>query len=134
MTPFGIRKKLKALLGLGGGSTPKAPERPRYTVTFQLPNGEDYQVEAKEGDSLVLASGRGAYPIATGCSDGTCATCRVEVLEGHESLSQADEFETKTKTDNDIDLNLRLGCQSAVLGPDLKVRIINVLGEELVEG
>ena len=133
MTPFGIRKKLKVLLGLGGSSTPKAPERPRYTVTFQLPNGEDYQVEAKEGDSLVLASGRGAYPIATGCSDGTCATCRVEVLEGAESLSQADEFETKTKTDNEIDLNLRLGCQTAVLGENLKVRIINVLGEELVE-
>ena len=75
MTPFGIRKKIKALLGLGNKSTPSAPERPRYTVTFQLPNNEDYRVEAKEGDSLVLASGRGAYPIATGCSDGTCATC-----------------------------------------------------------
>ena len=121
------------MFGIGVSATPKAPERPRYTVTFQLPNGEDFKVEAKEGDSLVLASGRGAYPIATGCSDGTCATCRVEVLEGNESLSQADEFENKTKEDNKIDFNLRLGCQSAVLGSDLKVRIINVLGEELVE-
>jgi ferredoxin len=134
MTPFGIRKKIKALLGLGGQTTPSAPERPRYTVIFQLPNGEDYRVEAKEGDSLVLASGRGAYPIATGCSDGTCATCRVEVLEGLESLSQADEFENKTKTSNEVDLSLRLGCQAAILGSGVKVRIINVLGEELVEG
>ena len=134
MTPFGIRKIIKSLLGFGESSAPKAPERPRYTVTFQLPNGEDYKVEAKEGDSLVLASGRGAYPIATGCSDGTCATCRVEVLDGSESLSQADEFENRTKTENDIDLSLRLGCQAAVLGAGLKVRIVNVLGEELVEG
>jgi ferredoxin len=134
MTPFGIRKKIKALLGLGSSPTPTAPERPKYTVTFQLPNNEDYLVEAKEGDSLVLASGRGAYPIATGCSDGTCATCRVEVLEGEESLSQADEFEDRTKASNEVDLSLRLGCQAAILGSGVKVRIINVLGEELVEG
>ena len=134
MTPFGIRKKIKALLGLGKPAAPPKPERPRYTVTFQLPNGEDYLVEAKEGDSLVLASGRGAYPIATGCSDGSCATCRVEVLEGVDSLSQADEFEMKTKENNGVDTSLRLGCQAAVLGENLKVRIINVLGEELVEG
>ena len=134
MTPFGIRKKIKALLGLGSSPVPKKPERPRYTVTFQLPNGEDYLVEAKEGDSLVLASGRGAYPIATGCSDGSCATCRVEVLEGADNLSQADEFEISTIERNNIDPSLRLGCQSAVLGENLRVRIINVLGEELVEG
>jgi len=134
MTPFGIRKKIKALLGLNKKNVPKAPERPRYTVTFQLPNGEDYKVEAKEGDSLVLASGRGAYPIATGCSDGSCATCRVEVLEGEENLSQADEFEKKTIENNGVDASLRLGCQSAVLGENLRIRIINVLGEELVEG
>jgi len=133
MTPFGIRKKIKALLGLSSPPAPKKPERPRYTVTFQLPNGEDYLVEAKEGDSLVLASGRGAYPIATGCSDGSCATCRVEVLEGADNLSQADEFEISTIERNNVDSSLRLGCQSAVLGENLRVRIINVLGEELVE-
>ena len=69
-------------------------------MTFVLPSGEDYQVDAKEGDSLVLASGRGAYPIATGCSDGSCATCRIEVLSGSEHLSQSDEFEEKTKKEN----------------------------------
>ena len=132
MTPFGIRKKLKKWLGLEKSPSPKAPERPRYTVTFELPNGSTYDVEAKEGDSLVLASGRGAYPIATGCSDGTCATCRVEVLEG-DSLSQPDEYEMRTKENSGVPPSLRLGCQTAVLGPGLKVKIINVLGEELVE-
>ena len=72
MTPFGIRKKLKALLGFGEPPKPATPPRPKYSVSFVLPNGDDYQVEAKEGDSLVLASGRGPYPISTGCSDGLC--------------------------------------------------------------
>ena len=133
MTPFGIRKKIKKWLGLENESTPKAPQRPRYTVTFELPNGNTYDVEAKEGDSLVLASGRGAYPIATGCSDGTCATCRVEVLDGESSLSQSDEYEARTKESNNVVDTQRLGCQAAVLGPGLKVKIINVLGEELVD-
>ena len=134
MTPFGIRKKLKKLLGLEQTPPPKAPQRPRYTVTFVLPKGDTYEVEAKEGDSLVLASGRGAYPIATGCSDGSCATCRVEILDGHDHLSQSDEYEEKTKQENEVDAKYRLGCQAAVLGPDIRVRMINILGEELVEG
>ena len=65
MTPFGIRKKLKTLLGLDSQPAPRRPERPKHLVSFELPDGSEFQVEAKEGDSLVLASGRGAYPIAT---------------------------------------------------------------------
>ena len=133
MTPFGIRKRIKKLLGLEATTMPKAPERPKYSVTFVLPSGEGYQVDAKEGDSLVLASGRGAYPIATGCSDGSCATCRVEVLAGSENLSQSDEFEERTKSNNDVQADYRLGCQAAVLGSGVRIRMINVLGEELVE-
>jgi len=54
-------------------------------------------------------------------------------LEGAENLSQADEFEISTIERNNVDSSLRLGCQAAVLGENLRVRIINVLGEELVE-
>jgi ferredoxin len=133
MTPFGIRKRIKSLLGFG--TTTKAPtqSRPKYSVTFELPSGETYQVDAKEGDSLVLASGRGAYPISTGCSDCTCATCRVVVIEGHDQLSSPSTQETQTKAENDVSDDLRLGCQTAVLGEGIHVKIINVLGEELVE-
>ena len=38
--------------------------------------------DAKHEDSLVLASGRGPMPINTGCADGTCGTCQVDVLKG----------------------------------------------------
>jgi ferredoxin len=131
MTPFGLRKKLKSILG--GAPRPPAPELPRYPVVFLLPKGGEYTVDAKEGDSLVLASGRSAEPIATGCADGTCATCRVEVLEGVESLSPEEGHEKRTKQENNVDSSMRMGCQVAVLGPGVKVRIVNVLGEELVE-
>lgn len=133
MTPFGIRKKLKSLFGLDKKQEQSKPQRPKHVITFELSNGTSYQVEGKEGDSLVLVSGRGPYPIATGCADGTCATCKVEILEGIDNLSQPDEYEEKTKTENGVESHLRLGCQAAVLGPGIKARIINVLGEELVD-
>lgn len=137
MTPFRIRSKLKAALqkARGGGSDtgPKAPVRPSYTVRFELPDGTSYEVEAKEQDSLVLASGRGARPISTGCADGTCSTCQVEVIAGGDQLTPPDEHEAKTKTENNVDPARRLGCQAGVMGPGVHVRIINVLGEDLVE-
>jgi ferredoxin len=131
MTPFGIRSKLKGLLGGGAASKP-APAReqkPRFPVTFELPDGSSYVADASQHDSLVMASNRGPKPIATGCADGTCATCRCEVLAGAESLSPADDHEAKTRRANGVDAALRLGCQTAVLGPGVRVRIVNVLGE-----
>jgi ferredoxin len=133
MTPFGIRKKLKSLLGGSKPNIQPVPERPRYTVLFELPDGGSYKVQAKEGDSLVLASGRGAYPIATGCTDGTCATCQVDIVEGSDKVSIPDGHESETKRANGVSDHLRLGCQTAVLGPGVRAKIINVLGEELVE-
>ena len=38
----------------------------------------------------------------------------------------------KETKNNEIDRALRLGCQTAVLGPGVKVRIINVLGRSLL--
>ena len=134
MTPFGIRKKLKALL-FGGSQTPipPRPEIPRYPVTFELPDGTSYQADAKHEDSLVLASGRGPMPINTGCADGTCATCQVDVLEGADMLSPPDEYEEKCKAENNVPAERRLGCQTAVLGEGVKVRIVNVFGEEPID-
>ncbi len=139
MTPFGIRNMLKAAIKemLGGGpgsSAPSAPPRPQWPVVFELSDGTSYEVQAKEHDSLVLASGRGPRPISTGCADGTCATCQVEVLEGLEQLTPADGHEIKIKLENKVDDTRRLGCQTGVLGPGVHVKIINVLGEELAEG
>jgi ferredoxin len=132
MSPFGIRNKLKSLLGASGASNKAAPvreQRPRFAVTFVLPDGSEYNADASQHDSLVMTSNRGPKPIATGCADGTCATCRCEVLAGGDMLSPPDDHETKTKRINNVDAALRLGCQTAVLGHGVKVRVVNVLGE-----
>ena len=132
MTPFGIRKKLKSLLGLDGGSsastTPKEQEVPTYQVNFVLPDGSSYTAKAKEGDTLVMSSNRGPSPISTGCADGTCATCRVEVLMSHDQLTPETEHERTTKKNNTVAPEFRLGCQTGVLGEGIKVKIVNVLG------
>ena len=48
-------------------------------------------------------------------------------------VSQEDDTERQTKSEHGIDPSYRLGCQAAVLGPGVAVRIVNVLGEELAE-
>ena len=129
MTPFGIRKKLKALLS-GGSKAPKKPPVPKYPVTFELPDGSTFEVPAKKGDSLVLASGRGASPIATGCADSSCGTCHVEILSGEDMLTPEDDLERKTKIENNVPEAHRLGCRVEVLGEGVRAKIINVFGEE----
>ena len=133
MTPFKIRKRLKGILGRSKAPTPQPPALPTYGVQFICPDGETYSVTAKEGDSLVLAAGRGPQPINTGCSDGTCGTCRVDVLSGEESLTQADGYENKTKTQVGVPEHQRLGCQTGIIGAGVAIRITNVLGEEIID-
>lgn len=133
MTPFKIRKRLKTLLGMGPSPAPQAPALPTYEVRFECPDGESYTVTAKEGDSLVLAAGRGPQPINTGCSDGTCGTCRVDVIAGEGSLTPADGHEKKTKADVGVPEHQRLGCQTGIIGAGVAIRITNVLGEEIID-
>ena len=133
MTPFGLRKKIKAMMGWDNPKPAAAPPRPTYPVTFVLPDGEEYQMQAREGDSLVLTASRSAYPISTGCRDGTCGTCRVELLEGGDGLTTSSEYENSTKNANEIPLSFRMGCQAGVIGHGVKVKIVNVMGDDLVQ-
>ena len=133
MTPFGIRRRIKSLIGGGqkSRSTPARPERPRYKVTFDLPNnGESFEVEGEEGDSFVYFSSNSAYPIDTGCNDSTCGTCRVEVLAGAENMSPMSDHEANTLKENNIPDNYRLGCMVGPTGDGVHVRIENVFGME----
>jgi ferredoxin len=135
MTPFGIRSRLRGLFGLDGVSPSKsdAPVRKSYQVTFECPDGSEFTTTAKEGDSLVLAAGRGPQPISTGCTDGTCGTCRVHILAGSESLTEVEGHETRTKADVGVPSDQRLGCHTGVLGSGVRVRIVNILGMETID-
>ena len=133
MTRFGIRKKLRRMFGSNTTQAEPTVSRPVFEVAFECPDGSSYVASAKEGDSLVLTAGRGIQPISSACTDGTCGTCRVDVLDGTEALTVASEHEEKTKADVGIPNQQRLGCHTGVIGPGVRVRITNVLGEELVD-
>lgn len=129
MTPFGIRKKLKSMLGLGGSEAPAAPTKPSYEVAITAPDGSQLKSQGKEGDTLVNVTGRTAWPIMTGCAEGECGTCRVEVLAGMDSLAPMSDKEERTRAANKIEGNWRLGCLVRVQGPGVAIRVIDPFAE-----
>ena len=131
MTPFGIRKRLKKLLGLERPPPrPKAPPAPRYDVLFKLPDDTSYTAKGKSGDTLSRISGRGPRPLATGCSDSTCGTCSVEILEGHDMVTAADDHELRTQAANQVPDDRRLACATSITGEGVVVQVFAILGEE----
>ncbi len=129
---FGIRKRIRAWTRSesDGSDRPKAPG---FAVVFECPDGSSFTAHAKQGDSLLLTSGRGPQPISSACTDGTCGTCRVDVLQGSESLTEQGEHELQTKTEVGVPAEQRLGCHAGIHGDGVHVRIVNVLGEELID-
>ena len=104
---------------------------PLYKVTFQPMNVTvevdpalyPYSRHGKAGSLLDIALAKGV-PMEHACGGaGICGTCRVEVVEGADNLSPADDNEL-----DNIDkypgsgLNTRLGCQAVVQG-DVTVRL-----------
>ena len=116
---------------LGFDNGPKAssnPPRPKYAVTFVLPDGQEYQEDAREGDSLVLASGRSENPSRQGVWIVVAVLVKSSYLKGNDSLSPITAKKPQPKKPINIPAEHRLGCQTAVLGEGVKVKIINVLG------
>jgi len=127
MTPFGIRKRLKKMLGLGGDDAPDAAttkkERPKITITLVDPDGNEETCQAPLGSSVLFATGNMARPLGSGCADATCATCRCEVLEGEEHLSPQSGRERACLKDNGFSEEMRLGCQAEILTQDETVKV-----------
>lgn len=132
MTPFGIRKRLKKLLGLEAPSPqPQAPPAPRYEVKFELPDGTSYTAKGKSGDTLSRISGRGPRPLATGCADTSCGTCAIEILSGHDRITEASDHELNTKAANNVPDERRLACATAITGEGVVVKVFAILGDEV---
>ncbi len=127
MTPFGIRKRLKKLIGFGGGDASEsgdAPrrDRPKISITLVSPDGGEETCEALANSSVLFATGNMAKPLGSGCADATCATCRCEVLEGEENLTPQSEAERACLESNKHPTTLRLGCQAEVRRGAVKIR------------
>jgi ferredoxin len=126
MTPFGIRKRLKKMLGGAPDKKEKMPPRPepaKFTITLVDPEGSEETSKASVESTLLFATGNMAKPLGSGCADATCGTCRVDVLEGAEHLPEQSARERATLKENGFSTDMRLGCQVEVKKPGANIKI-----------
>jgi 2Fe-2S ferredoxin len=74
-------------------------------------------ISIEKGANLMQALLAADVPVSSSChGDGVCAKCRIEVIEGAENLSEANEIELDLKQRNKIADNFRISCQTSVMG------------------
>jgi ferredoxin len=133
VTPFGLRNRLKQALGRGG-SAPRA-ESDSLAVRFVLPNGGEHEVRCEPRYTLVMASQTIDTPIATGCPDGHCGGCNVDVLEGASALAPASAAEQKLLDEKwAARPGTRLACHAKVAASGAKVRVHTVWSMDQTRG
>jgi ferredoxin len=125
-TPFGIRRRIKRLLGWNT-ETPTTEAAPRVQLSVVSPKGEEQSCSSAAGSTILGASGNLKRPIASGCADSTCGTCRVEVLEGSENLSEQNGRERATLKQNGHPNGYRLACVATVEKVAVKVRAFELM-------
>ncbi len=137
MTPWGLRSRVKGLvqgaLGKPGGARPEREEQVR--VRMILPDGKSHEVACEPRYTLVMASQSIETPIATGCPDGQCGGCNVDVLEGGDALLPPSAAEQKLLTEKHGGrANVRLACHAKVVGNGAAVKVHNVWRMESTRG
>jgi ferredoxin len=75
----------------------------------------DLVVEIAGSERLLDICDQSHAPVAFSCRGATCATCRVEILEGAELLEPAGEAERELLTTLGSPPSTRLACQAIVL-------------------
>lgn len=132
MTPWGIRNRIKGMLG-GGAGAAKATEQ--VTVRMVLPTGAEHEVRCEPRYTLVMASQTLETPIATGCPDGHCGGCNVDVLEGADALAPPTPAERRILDEKWKDKpNTRLACHAKVAGSGAKVKVYNIWTMDTTRG
>lgn len=125
-TPLGLRRRLKRLFGIPLGSAVEAVAAPTVSLTVVSSKGEQ-TAEAVPESTLMAISGRMKNPISTGCSDSSCGTCRVEVLEGADNLTGQDARERGTLKENGYPASMRLACRTELVAGSAKVRAFELV-------
>jgi 2Fe-2S ferredoxin len=74
-------------------------------------------VEAKEHETILDAARRSGAPLGNSCGAvGICARCRVEIVEGAQSLTPPTDIERRIGTQRGFASNERMACQAVVTG------------------
>jgi ferredoxin len=126
-TPFGIRRRIKRLLGMPLDGETVQEEAAKAQIVVVGPTGAEQSATVTAGVTLLTAAGSLAKPISSGCSDSTCGTCRVDVLEGAENLDEQNARERATLKENGYPTNLRLACRAELREGRVKVKAFELI-------
>ncbi len=148
MSRFGIRKKLKGLLGNA------QQEIVRHEITYILPDGVEQTLMVEEHYSLLMAADANNITISTGrraggtCPDGLCGLCRVQVVNTT-GLSTLSQYEQQAMDDQvagtphegrnrepgaPLVPGTRLGCHTKILGSGAIVQIPALFDPNSISG
>lgn len=131
MTPWGIRNRIKSMIG-GGGGRPATDEQ--LAITIVLPTGKEHTVSAEPRYTIVMASQTLETPIATGCPDGGCGGCTVEVFDGT-GLAPPTAAEQKLLDEKWKDKpTYRLACHARIVGTGARVKALSVWTMDTTRG
>lgn len=77
-----------------------------------------FEIDAKPGEAIMdITDANPQAEVPYSCRAATCGTCRVEVVEGGEALSAADELEIEVlEIFGDSPDRVRLCCQARLTG------------------
>jgi ferredoxin len=149
MSRFGIRKKLKGLLGDTG-----RPEIITHPITYILPDGTEKLVQAEDRYNVLMASESLPSPIGTGrraggpCPDGRCGLCRVKQVDGA-GLSPLSDMEKQTMDDfaggtahegrprepgPPREADSRLACHCRIIGPGARIQVLELMDFDGIRG
>ena len=100
-------------------------------ITFIEPSGQRREIDAAEGQSVMLAAtGAGVDGIAAECGGSCiCATCHCVVIEAPQGLPEMEDAERDTLefTSDAMEAASRLTCQ-IVVTPALEGAVFKVVG------
>jgi len=130
MTPFGIRNRIKAVLGR---SNAPAATVEQISLEIQLPNGSSQTVRCEAGYTLVMASQSLETPLATNCPDGHCGDCVVDLVEG-KGLRVPTQAEQKLIEEKYPGQNVRLACHARIESSGAKVKARRLWTMDQVKG
>ncbi|HJN72517.1 MAG TPA: hypothetical protein QGF58_01170 [Myxococcota bacterium] len=149
MSRFGIRNKLKDILGLG-----KGPEVSTCSITFVLPDGTERPLQVEKHYSILMAADANGLTISTGrraggtCPDGGCGSCRLETLDatGLSKMSEHEELTIEAHVRGDPhdgrarepgpprEPSHRLGCHTKILDSGARIQIAALFDPDSIRG
>lgn len=81
------------------------------TMTFLIRETESVSAKIREGGSVLATALRNKVELDSSCTEGTCGSCRVQVVSAPINLEPAHDVENETCRERGFRDDERLACQ-----------------------